>query len=545
MMKRWILLLEMALLLGVIAAVIVLRSPYAPPVEPMREIEEIWAIEDVRQESETPLVTRMENFGVPLGYDRESNTFYCTLGLDNGDTWPEIKLTLPQANGVSVCFVDDYSYDWCSDAIREGYAYEMMAYNDTHYSYFYLVFTGLPIVTIHTGGEIAAEDVPGTCTIAGSAADSVAKASIRTHLRGDGTFRYLEKKSYKVEFARGAKGSVTMNVPGIGATKAVNLLSMGFDETYMRDHLSWDVLSAVQGDKTVFAPRPAQYAEVFVNDMYQGLYLMSTPFEIDQELTRENGDGLSVDSLYRTTSLVAIKDKPFLQDADGQPYEALHYQNAADVFAGLAPYLAMRSDMDDETFAEMAQRHIDLDSALTYQLFLEAFALADNTNKNMYIWQHFEGGNYRYRFELWDMDRSWDLDPGPAGDYWYSNRVVDRMINLNVNGARARFAELWQAIRARGFDIELVTELVMDYERQLSDSGAFGREIDRWEVADAYIQSEKIISRAQMRLEWMDMVTAYIAAAEGDIEFLDVGEREEAHFYPTYDDLTGGQYEEN
>ena len=76
------------------------------------------------------------------------------------------------------------------------------------------------------------------------------------------------------------------------------------------------------------------------------------------------------------------------------------------------------------------------------------------------------------------------------------------------------------------------------HEHQLSASGAFWREVDRWGMAE-YIQSEKIITRAQMRLDWMDMVTKFIAETEGDIAFLNVGEREEAHFYPTYDYLTG------
>lgn len=538
-MKKLILLLEMALMLGVIAAVIVLRSPYAAPVEPMREIEELWAIEDARQESEAPLVTALSNFGVPLGYDRESNTFYCTLGLDTGDDWPELKLAVEDAPGVSVCFVDDYTYDWCADAIAEGYTYELLAYNDTHYSYFDLVFTGLPIIRLDSYGEIGLEDTMGVCSVAADTEGSITKATVRTHLRGDGTYRYIDKKSYKIEFARGATGSVTMNVPGLGATQAINLLAMGFDETYMRDHLSWDVLARVMPDKEVFSPRPAAYAELFVNDAYQGLYLMSTPFEVEKELTRENGNGLSVDSLYRTTSLVAIKDKPFLQDADEQPYEAIYCPNAADAFAGLEPYLAMREGMDDETFIREAQKHVDLDSALTYTIFLEAFALADNTNKNMYIWQHFDGGNYRYRFELWDMDRSWDLDPGPVCDFWYSNRIPDRMLSLDVNGARQRFYELWQEIRARGLNIELVTELVTDYDHQLSASGAFRREADRWGLTDAYLQSEKIISRAQMRLDWMDTVTRFIAETDGEIEFLNVGEREEAHFYSTYDYING------
>ena len=143
---RFRILLAMTALLVVIVWVIAAASPYAPVVEPVREIEEIWALEDARTESETSLVTRLENNGQSLGYDAESNTFYCTLGMDFADTWPEIHLTAPDAKGVRLCFVDDYSYDWCADAIRDGYEYQIMAYTDTEFFYSYLVFTGLPVV---------------------------------------------------------------------------------------------------------------------------------------------------------------------------------------------------------------------------------------------------------------------------------------------------------------------------------------------------------------------------------------------------------------
>lgn len=41
------------LLLGVMAAVVFYASPYALVVEPVADIEAIWAIEDARSESET------------------------------------------------------------------------------------------------------------------------------------------------------------------------------------------------------------------------------------------------------------------------------------------------------------------------------------------------------------------------------------------------------------------------------------------------------------------------------------------------------------
>ena len=127
-------------------------------IEPIMELEDAWAVEDTRTESEAPLVTALENFGVPLAYDKNENTFYCSLGLKNGEEWPELKLTAPDASGVSICFSDDYTYDYCADAIAEGYSYELMAYTDTEYSYFYIVFTGLPVVSIRTQEEITLEE---------------------------------------------------------------------------------------------------------------------------------------------------------------------------------------------------------------------------------------------------------------------------------------------------------------------------------------------------------------------------------------------------
>ena len=58
-------LLVMLLLAAMMAAVVVFASPYAPVVLPAPEnIEELWEIEDTREESESPLVTALTNHGV-------------------------------------------------------------------------------------------------------------------------------------------------------------------------------------------------------------------------------------------------------------------------------------------------------------------------------------------------------------------------------------------------------------------------------------------------------------------------------------------------
>ena len=101
-MKRLKLLLAMAALACAIGLTVKYGLAYRPVVEPVREIEAIWAIEDEREESEEPLVTRLFCNGAEAAYDAESNTFYCTLGLENGEEWPEIELTTAKNVGGGV-----------------------------------------------------------------------------------------------------------------------------------------------------------------------------------------------------------------------------------------------------------------------------------------------------------------------------------------------------------------------------------------------------------------------------------------------------------
>ena len=101
-MKRMQLLAMIAALMVVLCAAVVPGSPFAPVVEPAKDIEEIWAIEDARSESDVPLVTALENHGVPLAYDAQSNTFYCTLGLDNEEEWPQLHLQAPPASALAI-----------------------------------------------------------------------------------------------------------------------------------------------------------------------------------------------------------------------------------------------------------------------------------------------------------------------------------------------------------------------------------------------------------------------------------------------------------
>ena len=114
-----------------------------------------------------------------------------------------------------------------------------MAYTDEAYSYSDVVFTGLPILSLHTAEEITTEDTPAELNLAFGNGERL-EANARAHLRGNASLVRLDKHSYKVEFTRTEDGKkkIPQNVPGLGQTDEIILLAMGFDPNMVRDRLS-------------------------------------------------------------------------------------------------------------------------------------------------------------------------------------------------------------------------------------------------------------------------------------------------------------------
>ena len=537
-MKRLKLLLGMAALACAIGLTVKYGSAYRPVVEPVREIEAIWAIEDEREESEEPLVTRLFCNGAEAAYDAESNTFYCTLGLENGEEWPKIKLTTAQnvGGGLTLCFVDDYAYDACADAIREGYAYQIMAYTDEAYSYSDVVFTGLPILSLHTVEEITTEDTPAALNLAFGNGERL-EANARAHLRGNASLVRLDKHSYKVEFTRTEDGKkkIPQNVPGLGQTDEIILLAMGFDPNMVRDRLSWSMIERIWPKDEAFAPVGREYVEVFVNDAYQGAYLMMVPFDRRAEIEKAGAGSAQRDSLYRSVIAAVDKGRPI-----DEGYELFIAPDAENPFAGLQTYLRLDDgEMDDETFCREAAAHIDVPSLMRYTLLVQGMALCDNIFNNMYVWAHETAAGVVYRFIPWDMDLSWEKEPGAYWDCWMIDALACRVIELDVSGARGELAAQWRQMSEAGFTIDAVREELALYQHELTDSGAFLRDAERWGKEQDEMDVSQIEAVAEYRFELLCRLTQAIGETGEEFRFADFETDEECSMQSMADALAG------
>ena len=537
-MKRLKLLLGMAALACAIGLTVKYGSAYRPVVGPVREIEEIWAIEDEREESEEPLVTRLFCNGAEAAYDAESNTFYCTLGLENGEKWPKIKLTTAKnvGGGLTLCFVDDYAYDACADAIRDGYAYQIMAYTDETYSYSDVVFTGLPILSLHTAEEITTEDTPAALNLAFGNGERL-EANARAHLRGNASLVRLDKHSYKVEFTRTEDGKkkIPQNVPGLGQTDEIILLAMGFDPNMVRDRLSWSMIERIWPKDEAFAPVGREYVEVFVNDAYQGAYLMMVPFDRRAEIEKAGAGSAQRDSLYRSVIAAVDKGRPI-----DEGYELFIAPDAENPFAGLQTYLRLDDgEMDDETFCREAAAHIDVPSLMRYTLLVQGMALCDNIFNNMYVWAHETAAGVVYRFIPWDMDLSWEKEPGAYWDCWMIDALACRVIELDVSGARGGLAAQWRQMSEAGFTIDTVREELALYQHELTDSGAFLRDAERWGKEQDEMDVSQIEAVAEYRFELLCRLTQAIGETGEEFRFADFETDEECSMQSMADALAG------
>jgi len=475
------------------------------PVEPMMELEDAWAIEDTRAETEGELVAGMMNGDMELGYDRESRTFYCTLGMNEDGDWPELALAAqpsPGAENLRVAWIDDYSYDYSTDAISEGYRYELMAYTDTEYAYFGVVFTGLPIVTLHVdGGYEALGETYTPARVAVSAAGYEAiNSSANVHLRGGGFPIQYPKVSFRVELCgisnKGRLEKVSREVLGMESDTDWLLISNVSDRSRVRNHMGWQFWKDWNPDGDAFALLESRLVEVFADDTYMGLYQLMQRVDAEREFERMGGS-LDTDVGMRIITKMNVESRPYVDRLEDCSYVAeLRYKpaymstkTALEVFE---PYHTLnkldqkQGYADDAAFEQAVLAHVDIRKTLEYFVFAQAVSFGhDNTRNNVYLWAMKDDGDYVYHLSPWDMDRIFHpvfTDNDNQINLWYP--PVVRMLDLNVGGCREILWEIWNEKKAELLSGDALYQRFMDMEDTVNASGAYRRDMLRWEDTD-------------------------------------------------------------
>ena len=494
------------------------------PVEPMIDIEEAWAIEDTREERwQTPLVTAMRYGENEMGFDAESNTFYCSLGMESGDDWPELQFfaAAEDDKNLRVAWIDDYSYDYCQDAIRDGNRYELIAYTDTEYAYFGMVFTGLPLVTLHThcGREMIDDEyMPARAGISASGYEAV-HSGIWIHQRGGGYDKGNDKESYRIEFHEQSGGrdkKKDISLLGMEADSDWLLISNNSDVTGMRNHLCWELWNKWNQDREAPFLLKSHMVEVFIDDEYRGMYQLMQRVDEEKEIEQIGGD-VQTDYLYRIIRSIGIEERP-VYHGGLRWYELRHKPNGISEkrqFDKILSYIEMNKPIEDDHFIQLVNRCVDVPALMNYFAFMQAADLGyENVDNNVYIFALLqEDGRYLYQLAPWDMDNALPGGQGTAAEVAGMNlmmRMPYHILNLDIQESRRIYYEIWHEKRQTILSDDALYQWFEYWESYINHSGAYARESEKWwggatELSLQVFSANMIYSMGVMDREMYDL----------------------------------------
>jgi len=355
--------------------------------------------------------------------------------------------------------------------------------------------TAMPIITIATDGPIVnSPAVHGTISVADTDGN-VIEMHAGFKIRGTSSQQY-DKKSYRVELWADATGSTMMDTTFLGLRsdddwnlealwaqplrlrdKVANELWMEMHQLYYQD-LEPDARSGVR----------MEYADVFVNGSYVGIYALSERMDRKQlELKKFNGENRGL--LYKGNGSGAptFESLPAYDNTLGtwDNYEWV-YPNEAEAsydWSHLYSFTNFVMNASDNVFYAQYSAQFDKGNAIDYYLFINALQAMDNMGRNLFLARYKKTGPYFYL--PWDLDAVWGLDtdgkPTNNANGLMSNGFYDRLIHdCTNNGFVASAQTRYNTLRNTVLTKEHIMQLVQNQYNALLENGAYDREHEAW-----------------------------------------------------------------
>lgn len=268
-----------------------------------------------------------------------------------------------------------------------------------------------------------------------------------------------QKKYYRLELDR------PHDVPGVGRTRRLLLISGWKDKSLMRDRLAYDLFRGFsEPGKPRYSPH-VRLVELVVNGDYKGLYNLVDRVDADL-LELGKGSGAERPVLYKATGSGASFKTPnrdsYVQQVpdwrDGEfwgPYEKLI------AFVGQSTPEAFRADVE---------RVIDVDNVVDFEILLALTANGEGRNYNLYLARR-AGADARFFIVPWDYDISFSLAFVPT------NHLIDRL-HADLPGYSRRVAERWRALRRDRLSESGLMARIDALEAEMIE--AVGRNYRRW-----------------------------------------------------------------
>ena len=487
---------------------------------------------------------RMRINGTLCAYDIDKNTYYYPLpdNINEGDL---INFDITFGIRREKIYINNAIIKKKTKipvAYNHPYKVEAVTRSTSHnYS---LIFTRLPIVMLLSKDSITTKDASGFISVIDpnyknnnqKSAQIISSAVVA--VRGGISHRF-DKKSYKFELIDAKEDEINYPLLGMRNDGDWILDALYNDASKMRKKVSmdiWSEMSTVYYDDTIVNGVDGQYVEVFINDRYNGLYLLRERIDQKQLSLSDNEDGVNGGIMYKSINwgtdgsmVISFTDSPFPpEDPDNYIWSGLESvfprpQNVDNInwfpFYNLSRIVV---EANDTSFTKEISSLIDYNNVAEYFLFVNLIKGEDNIGKNIFwsIADTQDSQKSKLMMTAWDLDATFGRDwqnYDTDSNYILFNGLFERLFQLNSDNFVDLVQNKWISLRNNIISYENIERKFESEYDFLYASGALDREADRWneflknnQDRDIYFYVPNVASEKDYILEWTQERLKYL-----------------------------------
>lgn len=321
--------------------------------------------------------------------------------------------------------------------------------------------------------------------------------------RGASSLAY-DKKSLNLKLTDENGADLDVSLFGIRAENSWILDAMTIDRSRMRNRVCFDVWNEMS--KTPYTTRYNQrngtdglHVELFINGNYHGLYCIND--KVDRKLLglkkakAETAGYTTRGILYKCSNWnsAAMLTEYANADVNSAEWNAWELQYPND-YANADTWNPLMQLIDfcgaattDDAFVKSFDTYFYMDNVVDYFTFVNALNVRDTGYKNTFLSIPNITEGHRFLISVWDMDTSFGSDWD--GSYIEETSSLDRFdytapFNRLRAGNLMSFNDLclaeWQKYYQTLFLPENINARFDAYAQQLTESGAWQREVEKW-----------------------------------------------------------------
>ena len=344
--------------------------------------------------------------------------------------------------------------------------------------------------------------------------------------RGATSLQY-EKKSFAVKLVDSIGDDLDANLLNIREENSWILDAMAIDRLRMRNRVCFDVWNEMSKTpyETSFDGRngtKGQFVEVFINGSYHGLYCLTD--KIDRKLlglkkfqTDSVGNNTIRGVLYKgNTWIDAIYLTRYRNDTlYGRDWNGWELQYPEDIpsYATWAPMMKLIDFCTTPKWSHYFSNYNNYfytENLIDFAVFLLALNVGDVGYKNTFLSNVNVLQQDKFLLTPWDMDMSfggyWDgsyHDEVASIDRYNKLAPYNRLLILDIDNFNAKMAQRWEECKHTVLGFDHVTQRIRDYADLFIDSGAWEREVLKWNNNPVPLQ-ENIYDEIDYVVNWFE-----------------------------------------